>query len=192
MAVGALQEWHRQPALILPTFLGLANVVDSIAAVKRLVFDEQELTMGEFCQILTEGFAGSGLLRTRIVSKLPHFGNNEPLTDGLMREVTEMVRRSCEGIVTLFGSRAIPGAYSYLAHVRHGGQTPATPDGSRANSPLAASSPVQGCEVSGPTAAILSSTCWNQLPFMGGVVISLKLQPLGRQPAAVSRPSSRP
>ena len=165
---------------IMPTFLGLANVVDSIAAVKTLVFDEQELTMGEFYQILTEDFAGQEPLRTRIVNKLPHFGNNEPLTDGLMCEVTEMVRRSCEGIVTLLGGRAIPGAYSYLEHVRHGAQTPATPDGRRAYTPLAsASSPVQGCEVSGPTAAILSSTCWDQLPFMGGVAINLKLQPLG-------------
>ena len=165
---------------IMPTFLGLANVVDSIAAVKTLVFDEQELTMGEFYQMLMDDFAGSEALHKRIVNKLPHFGNNEPLTDGLMREVAEMVRRSCEGIVTLFGGRAIPGAYSYLEHVRHGALTPATPDGRRAYTPLAsASSPVQGCEVSGPTAAILSSTCWNQVPFMGGVAINLKLQPLG-------------
>lgn len=165
---------------IMPTFLGLANLVDSLAAVKVLVFDERELTMGEFYQVVMDDFAGDEVLRTRIANRLPHFGNNEPQTDGLMREVSEMLARSCEGIVTLFGSRAIPGAYSYLEHVRHGERTPATPDGRRAHTALAAaSSPVQGCDISGPTASILSATCWDQVPFMGGVAINFTFQPLG-------------
>jgi formate C-acetyltransferase len=91
-----------------------------------------------------------------------------------------MIVRSCEGVVTLWGSRAIPGAYSYLKHVSEGEKTPATPDGRRAHTSLAAAaSPVQGRDVSGPTASILSATCWNQLPFMGGVAINFKFQPWG-------------
>ena len=119
-------------------------------------------------------------LRQRIVNKLPHFGNSDPLTDSLMRDITEMIVRSCEGIVTLWGARAVPGTFSYLRHVRDGRTTPATPDGRRAGTPLAAAaSPTQGREVSGPTAAILSATCWDQIPFIGGVAINLKFQPLG-------------
>ncbi|MGE5530936.1 MAG: pyruvate formate lyase family protein, partial [Bacteroidota bacterium] len=165
---------------IMPTFLGLANLVDSIAAVKALVFDEQELTMGEFYQILIDDFAGNEVLRTRILNRLPHFGNAEPQTDALMQEISRMIVRSCEGIVNLYGAKAIPGAYSYLEHVSQGKNTSATPDGRRAHTPLAAaSSPVQGCDISGPSASILSSTCWDQLPFMGGVAINFKFQPLG-------------
>jgi trans-4-hydroxy-L-proline dehydratase len=164
----------------MPTFLGLANLVDSFAALQTLVFDEQELTLGDFYQILMDDFAENSVLHKRIVNRVPHFGNNEPQTDALMRTVTEMIRRSCEGIVNLFGARAIPGAYSYLEHVTQGKQTPATPDGRRAHTPLAAaSSPVQGADVSGPAASVLSSTCWNQLPFMGGVAINFKFQPMG-------------
>jgi len=165
---------------IMPTFLGLANLVDSLAALKCLVFEEQELTLGEFHQILMDDFAGSEDLHQRIVNRLPHFGNNEPQTNALMREVTGMIVRSCAGIVNLFGACAIPGAYSYLEHVSEGKQTPATPDGRRAHTALAAaSSPTQGADVSGPAAAVLSSTCWDQLPFMGGVAINFKFQPLG-------------
>ena len=165
---------------IMPTFLGLANLVDSIAAVRVLVFDEQQLTMAELYQILMDDFANSPTLHRRIINKLPHFGNNEPDTDALMREVSEMIVRSCEGIVSLYRSQAIPGAYSYLKHVTEGEKTPASPDGRRAHTALAAaSSPVQGRDVSGPTAAILSSTCWNQLPFMGGVAINFQFQPMG-------------
>jgi len=165
---------------IMPTFLGLANLVDSLAALKPLVFEAQELTLGEFHQILMDDFAGSEELHQRILNRLPHFGNNEPQTNALMREVTGMIVRSCDGIVNLFGARAIPGAYSYLEHVTHGKATPATPDGRRAHTALAAaSSPTQGADVSGPAAAVLSSTCWDQLPFMGGVAINFKFQPLG-------------
>ena len=165
---------------IMPTFLGTANLVDSIIATKTLVFDEKELTMAEFYQILMDDFENSQALHQRIVNRLPHFGNNDPETDTLMREVSEMMVRSCEGLVTLFGSKAVPGVYSYLRHVTEGERTPATPDGRRAHTSLAAaSSPVQGRDVSGPTASILSSTCWNQLPFMGGVAINLKFQPGG-------------
>ncbi len=165
---------------IMPTFLGLANLVDSIAAVETLVFDEKELTMGEFCRILMDDFTGSEALRKRIVNRLPHFGNDEPTTDGLMREVSEMIVRSCEGIVNLFGARAIPGAYSYREHVTQGEKTPATPDGRRAYTAFApAASPTQGSDISGPTASILSSTCWDQVPFMGGVAVNFQFQPLG-------------
>jgi formate C-acetyltransferase len=165
---------------IMPTFLGLANLVDSIIAIKTLVFDEKEMTMSEFYQILRDDFAGNEPLHKRLINKLPHFGNNDPETNGLMREISEMIVRSCEGLVNLYGGKAIPGAYTYLEHVRRGAETPATPDGRRAYTALApASSPVQGRDISGPTASIMSSTCWNQLPFMGGVAINFKFQPMG-------------
>lgn len=165
---------------LMPTFLGLANLVDSLIAIKTLVFTEKELTMAEFYQIRMDDFADHEALRKRLVNRLPHFGNNEPETDAMMREISEMLLRSCEGIVTLFGSEPVPCTSSYLWHVTEGQKTPATPDGRRAYTPLAAaSSPVQGREVSGPTAAILSATCWNQLPFMGGVPTNFKFQPLG-------------
>ena len=165
---------------IMPTFVGLANLVDSIVAIRALVFDGKELTMAEFHRIVMDNFEGNEVLRQRIINKLPHFGNNDPETNAMMREITEMIARSCEGIVALWGARAVPGVYSYLAHVRDGKNTPATPDGRKAHTSLAAAaSPVQGRDVSGPTASILSTTCWDQVPFMGGVAINFKLQRLG-------------
>jgi pyruvate-formate lyase len=165
---------------IMPTFLGLANVVDSLASLEALVFEGRELSLGEFHRILMDDFADHEELRQRIINRLPHFGNNEPRTDALMRQVTQMAQRACEGIVNFFGAPAIPGVYSYLEHAAKGKNTPATPDGRKANTALsAASSPTQGADTSGPTAAILSSTCWNQIPFMGGVAINFQFQPLG-------------
>ncbi|MEN6545621.1 MAG: pyruvate formate lyase family protein [Armatimonadia bacterium] len=176
----AIDEGGANYNFIMPTFLGMANLVDSIIAIKALVFEEQDLTMSEFHQILMDDFKSNEPLHKRIINKLPHFGNNDPETNALMRAVSEMIVRSCEGIVNLYGDKAIPGAYTYLQHVAEGKKTPATPDGRRAHTALAAaSSPVQGRDISGPTAAIMSSTCWDQQPFMGGVAINFKFQPMG-------------
>ena len=176
----SVEEGGANYNFIMPAFIGLANLVDSIIAIKALVFDRNELTMAELHRICMDDFESNEDLRRRIVNRLPHFGNNDPETDSLMREITEMIVRSCEGIVTLWGSRAVPGAFSYLKHVSDGEKTPATPDGRKAYTSLAAAaSPVQGRDVSGPTASILSSTCWDQVPFMGGIVINFKFQPMG-------------
>ena len=178
----SIDEGGSRYNFIMPTFIGMATVVDSLAAIERLVFEEQGLTMAEFHRILMADLEGHQALRERIVNRLPHFGNNEPETDGLMQTVSGMAARSCEGLSSLHGDKAVPGMYSYLEHVRKGEQTPATPDGRRAHTAFsAAASPVQGRDISGTTAAILSSTCWNQLPFMGGVAINLTLQPEGAQ-----------
>ena len=69
--------------------------------------------MGGFHQVLTGDFAGHEDLRQRIINRVPRFGNNEPQTNALVCEVTGMIRRSCEGIVTPIGSKAVPGACSY-------------------------------------------------------------------------------
>jgi len=165
---------------IMPVFIGMANLADSMIAIKKLVYDEKELAIAEFHKICMHDFESNQALRSRIVNKLPHFGNNEPETDMLMLEISQMMIRACEGLVTFHGARVVPGAYSYLEHVTEGKKTPATPDGRRAYTSLAAaSSPVQGRDVSGPTASIMSSTYWNQLPFIGGIAINFKFQPMG-------------
>ncbi|NLE67812.1 MAG: hypothetical protein GX608_10350 [Lentisphaerae bacterium] len=163
---------------IMPTFLGIANLVDSVMAIKTLVYDEKKLTLAEFHGICLGNFENDRVLLERIANRFPHFGNDEAATDSLMRDLSQRIARSCEGLVNFYGSRALPGVYSYMAHVSAGAQTPATPDGRKARASLAsAASPAQGRDTRGPTASILSSTCWDQTPFMGGVSVNFTFQP---------------
>ena len=158
-----------------PNFLGMANVVDSLAALDALVFRSHEYTLTELDKILSENFEGNEQLRQRIIRDLPHFGTNEKLTDSLAVRLTKMIADCCKGVKNQRGAELLPGTFSYLEHERHGKSTGATPDGRLAGYPLASgSSAVQGRETLGPTAAMLSETCWDQSEFLGGVAINIK------------------
>ena len=158
-----------------PNFLGMANVVDSLAALEVLVFRSHEYTLAGLDRILSENFEGNETLRQRIIRELPHFGTNEKLTDSLAVRLTKLIADSCKGVKNQRGAELLPGTFSYLEHERHGKSTGATPDGRLAGYPLASgSSAVQGRETLGPTAAMLSETCWDQSEFLGGVAINIK------------------
>lgn len=172
LAKGAsIEEGGARYNHIQPNFLGMANVIDGIAAIDHLVYQTGQLTMAEFLDVLRSDYAGHEALRAQIVYKLPHFGTNNEETNSLCRRISEIMLEGCKG---LQGYRSLeklmPGAFSYLEHVRHGARTGATPDGRRAGYPLAAGSgPSQGYETEGPTASLLSATNWEQSAFLGGV-----------------------
>ncbi len=158
-----------------PNFLGFANVIDSLAALEKLVFESHEYSLSELDEILSANFAGHEALRKHMIRDLPHFGTNEELTDSLAIRLAKMIADSCKGIKNQRGAELLPGTFSYLEHERHGKRTGATPDGRLAGYPLASgSSAVQGRETLGPTAAMLSETCWDQSDFLGGVAINMK------------------
>jgi len=160
---------------ICPTFVGMANMVDSLTAINLLVFKEKEITLAELVGILKDDYKGNELLRKKIITKLPHYGNNEPLTDQLAQKIIDMLTHIGDGLRTFRGSTLVPSLFSYLEHERLGQQTMATPDGRPAGFPLADSvGAVQGRDKNGPTAAILSATCWDHAPFIGGTALNLK------------------
>lgn len=162
---------------IQPNFLGLANVADSLVVLNELVFRTNEYTMEEFFEILNHNFEGYEDLRLRILKKIPHYGTNNAEADAMVQRVLNAIEESCKGLSTFRGATLSPGVFSYLEHSRHGLKTGATPDGRKAGYPFSSgSSPTQGRETDGPTAALLSATSWNHKPFLGGVAINMKFQ----------------
>ncbi|MDO9541114.1 MAG: pyruvate formate lyase family protein, partial [Kiritimatiellia bacterium] len=160
---------------ICPTFVGMANLVDSLTAINFLVFKEKEITLAELVRILKDDYKGNEPLRKKIINKLPHYGNNEPFSDQLAQKITEMLAHIGDGLRTFRGANLVPSLFSYLEHERLGQQTMATPDGRPAGFPLADSvGAAQGRDKNGPTAAILSATCWDHMPFLGGTALNLK------------------
>lgn len=160
---------------LMTGFVGAANVVDSLAAIEILVYQEKKLTLNDFKDILTRDYKENEALRQYIIRKTSHYGNDEEYTDGLMIRLMKILEKSCSGLYTYRGTTVIPGAFSYYAHVDFGKATQATPDGRHEGEPLSDSAgAMQGRDVNGPTAAILSSTCWDQSVFLGGVAVNLK------------------
>ena len=161
---------------ILPNFIGVSNVIDSLAAIDTLVFKEKKLTLDQYWEIVNSNFEGQEPLRQYIINRCPHFGNNEAYTDQLAVRIYNMLVESCEGFKTIRGANVYPGAFSFMMHVQMGSETMATFDGRLAREAFCGGSdPVSGRDVNGPTASILSTTEWPQECFPGGVAVNLRL-----------------
>jgi pyruvate-formate lyase len=156
------------------SFVGLANLVDSLTAIKHLVYERRELSLAEFYRLLETDFEGHEGLRHRILNRLPKYGNNQEEADSMAREWAEFLMEATESH-TVGGHRYVPGFFCWIMHEHLGRQTGATPDGRRAGWPLAdGAGGAQGRERNGPTAAVLSTTRWSHRRALGGLVHNAK------------------
>ena len=167
---GARYNWT------MPSFVGMANLVDSLYAIKTLVFDEKKLTLCEFKSILDNNFNDNEALRLQILNRISKYGNDINEIDQYFGIISEHIAKECEKYSGLHSnSNLIPSVFCWVMHEKFGRETSATPDGRKAGFPLGdGSGPCQGREMNGPTASILSSTKWDHTKFIGGVAVNLK------------------
>lgn len=167
---GAAYNW------IMPSFVGMANLVDSLYAIKSIVFDEQRITLCQFKSILDHNFEGNDVLRLQILNHLPKYGNDIDEIDQYFGIIAEHITQQCKKYSGVFtNANLIPSVFCWIMHEYFGRQTSATPDGRKAGFPLGdGSGPCQGREMNGPTASVISSTKWEHTPFIGGVAVNLK------------------
>jgi len=156
------------------SFVGLANLVDSLIAVKHLVYEEGDLSLGELSRILQANFEGHEALRQRIANTLPRYGNDDAEADATATEWTKFLIETTESN-TVGMHRYVPGFFCWIIHEMFGSQTGATPDGRRAGWALAdGAGAAQGREKCGPTASVLSTTSWSHRKVLGGLVHNAK------------------
>lgn len=155
--------------------VGLANVADCLAAVKKLVFEEKSITMAELMDALRNNFQGQGeRIQYRLINDAPKFGNDEDYVDQIAADVAEFFcqeHNKYEG----FRGKYCPSLCSVSAHVGLGRFIGATPEGRQAGRPLAdGMSPVQGMCKTGPTAVIKSLTKIDQQKSSDGNLLNMK------------------
>ena len=167
---GARYNW------IMPSFVGMANLVDSLYALKKLIYEEKRYTICEFKQILDNNFDGNESLRQYLLHALPKYGNNIGEVDHYFGMLTEHIIRECKKYeMHLPFGKLIPSVFCWIMHEQFGKETKATPDGRQCGFPLGdGSGPCQGREQKGPTASILSSTTWKHHELIGGVAVNMK------------------
>lgn len=140
--------------------VGTINMAQSLAVIKKLVYDEKKLTMDELISALDANWEGERNQEIRrMCLEVPRYGNNCPETDAM---VTRVYNALCDLVQSVKNYRGIsfnPGALSITAHEPGGRIIGATPDGRYSQSVLAdgAVSPIQGDDRSGPTSAFLSA-----------------------------------
>ncbi len=170
----SIYEGGERYTFIQPILVGFSTVVDSLLAISALVFEQKKISLAEFCAITAENYQGNETLRQYIIHQLPHYGNDEPLSDGMAARVAESLQEICGKDVALRDCM-MPGTFSYINHATLGAAMGATFDGRLAGTSYSdGCGPVQGRDVNGPTAMILSMTSWDQSALLGGMVVNVK------------------
>jgi len=157
----------------------VANLADSLAAIKLLVYEEKRISKAELVQALQSNFEGYEMVRTMLLKRAPKYGNDVPYVDELGVKWARFFSEKLSHYTNYRGGRYHTGMYTVSAHVPMGENVGATADGRYATTPLAdgGMSPVYGRDVAGPTAVLKSvSLIDNSLTTNGGL-LNMKFLP---------------
>ena len=137
--------------------IGYGTVIDSLAAIKKLVFEDQRLTMAELIEALETNFEGKEAVRQMLLNA-PSYGNNDSYADeigkAIDREAVKFTKQYSKELGVHLDLRLVP----FTSHVPFGKVVSATPNGRKAYTPLAdGSSASHGADAKGPTAVLMSN-----------------------------------
>lgn len=157
----------------------VANVADSLAAVKKLVFDEGVVDKARLVAALQDDFRHDEELRQVLLNKAPKYGNDVAWVDELGNKWVHYFAAKFEGRRNYRGGRYHTGLYTVSAHVPMGANVGATPDGRQARQPLAdgGMSAVYGRDRRGPTALLQSVARVDSSLGSNGTLLNMKFLP---------------
>jgi len=139
--------------------VGIATAADSLTAVKKLVFEEDEVSMEELVEALRNNFEGNEELRRLLKNKAPKYGNDIDYVDEIARKLSRYWTEEVFKNKSSYTGRRFRGGYlSWNYFVDFAPRLAATPDG-RLNGEYLSNGiqPVQGRDENGPTAVIRSA-----------------------------------
>jgi formate C-acetyltransferase len=157
--------------------VGMINVADSMAAVKKLVFDEKKISLQDLKAALDANWEGESNSRIRkMCLGVPKYGNGDIYVDAIAAELFQFWADTAASFPTAWGGTTKATAISITAHAPGGAMTGATPDGRFAGETLADGSLSQGRDTQGPTAVLRSAMTVNQDPFQA-TLLNMKFDP---------------
>jgi formate C-acetyltransferase len=137
--------------------LGFGTAIDSLAAVKKLVYDDRRLTLAELLEALDVDFEGHEAIR-QLCLNAPKYGNDDPQADAIGRAIESFFVGLTRKVPSAFGGELDIRYVTITAHIPFGAVLGATPDGRKAGEPVSEGvSPSQGADRNGPTASLLST-----------------------------------
>ena len=156
-----------------------ANIADSLAALKTLVYDEKIVDRAELHTALVNNFENAELLRLRMLNKAPKYGNDIEWVDAIAFDWARDFAERLSRYTNVRGGPYQMGLYTVSAHVPMGQNVGATPDGRLAKEPLAdgGMSPVYGRDVKGPTAVLKSVSRVKSEYGSNGTLLNMKFLP---------------
>ena len=161
-----------------PMSIGVATQGDSLAAVKKLIFEERRLSLNQLRAALAANFEGQEPLRQMLVNRAPKYGNDDDYVDAIVVEMQRFFAEELKKYRNPRGGTFRPGYWTVLANMGLGRLTGATPDGRKATEPLSDSiGPSNGCDRRDTTAMLCSAGKIDQRAAANGTVLNLRLSP---------------
>ncbi|RAU33961.1 formate C-acetyltransferase [Enterobacter sp. RIT418] len=161
--------------------IGIANLSDSLHALKGLVFEQQRLSFDELLAVLKANFATpeGEKVRARLINRFEKYGNDIDEVDNISADLLRHYCKEVEKYRNPRGGQFTPGSYTVSAHVPLGAVVGATPDGRLAGEQLADGglSPMLGQDIQGPTAVLKSVSKLDNYLLSNGTLLNVKFTP---------------
>ncbi|MDO4717952.1 MAG: formate C-acetyltransferase/glycerol dehydratase family glycyl radical enzyme [Propionibacteriaceae bacterium] len=157
----------------------VASLADSLAALKKLVFEDGRISRERMLEALRADFVGYEVEQALMLHKAPKYGNDIAYVDDLGRQWAGYFAERLASYTNIRGGRYHTGMYTVSAHVPMGENVGASPDGRKAGTPLADGglSPVYGRDMAGPTAVLQSVAKMDNTYTSNGGLLNLKFLP---------------
>ena len=157
----------------------VANLADSLAAIKKLVYDENRISKEELYDALRDDFKGHEITQVMLLNKAPKYGNDIKWVDEIGAKWAAYFRTRMKDYTNYRGGLYHTGMYTVSAHVPMGENVGASADGRNALTPLAdgGMSPVYGRDMAGPTAVLKSVSRLNNSLTTNGGLLNMKFLP---------------
>lgn len=157
-------------------FVGVPNVGDSLAAIKKTIYEDKSLTWDRLLRLLDNNLEGDDEA-VYLLRRVPKFGNNQPYVDDLTRDV---LARSCDYLHTHTSYRGVKTTAACLAmtiNIPFGHVVGAQPDGRKRDMPLSEGgiSPYQGRNTAGFTSTLASVAHLDQVKLSHGSILNVRL-----------------
>lgn len=157
--------------------VGIGTITDSLAAIKKHVYEQKTLSMAQLMEALHANFEGHEQVRYLLLEQSPKYGNDDDEADDMMRQIFEYYRSCVTGRPNMRGGQYRVNMLPTTCHVYFGEVMEASPDGRLARKPLSEGiSPVQGSDTNGPTAVIRSAAKMDHVTT-GGTLLNQKFTP---------------
>jgi len=156
---------------------GIGTITDSLAAIKKHVFEEKTVTLPELVNACNKNWEGHEELRLSICNRTPFFGNDDDYADSIMKQIYNSLFESIDGRNSIFGPTYHINMLSTTCHNYFGKKTGATPNGRAAFTPISdGTSPSHGADRKGPTAVVKSLSKMDQVKS-GGTLLNQRFLP---------------
>jgi formate C-acetyltransferase len=156
---------------------GIGTVTDSLTAIKKHVFEENDITMVELLAALKDNFKGQETLRLRLLNKTPFYGNDDDYADSIMQGVYDCLFKAIDGKPNTKETSYHLNMLSTTCHIYFGKKLGASANGRFAGMPISdGTSPSHGADRRGPTAVIKSLGKMDQIKS-GGTLLNQRFLP---------------